>query len=194
MSLIIDKQYNLHLYLFKLSIQIHNIINKNTSNKLSYDILDTNYITQNKLICLRTKQLNMKIGLIWEYILGTYKNYTKLTIGNDSGLDIISEKNKVIIELKNRTNTDNYSSRQFNFNKLSEYKKSNPKYLCIYGCINENTKEKTLKGNIKKIIHNNQEIYMYTGYKLLKLILQENTDIIIDFVKKRLDDELINII
>ena len=135
----------------------------------------------------------MKIGLMWQNILGSYNDFTNLNNGHKTGLDIISVKRKIIIELKNRTNTDNNSSKKENFNKLALFKKYNPDYLCIYGCINENTKDKTLKGSIKKIKHNNQDIYIYTGYKLLQRILEKNTYIIIYHIQNKLH-EFYNII
>lgn len=87
----------------------------------------------------------MKIGEIWQEVLGNYKDFINLKIGHESGLDIISHKNKFIIELKNRTNTDNYSSKKANLDKLARFKKNNPEYKCIYGNINHNTENKTIK-------------------------------------------------
>jgi len=184
---------NLKLYLIKINSIINEILNKETSTNLTYDLLDSPNIIQNKLICLKYKQIQMKIGLMWQNILGSYNDFTNLNNGHKTGLDIISVKRKIIIELKNRTNTDNNSSKKENFNKLGLFKKYNPDYLCIYGCINENTKDKTLKGSIKKIKHNNQDIYIYTGYKLLQLILEKNTYIIIYHIQNKLH-EFYNII
>lgn len=183
-----NKIINLKLYLIKINKIIDNILLKENSNVLTYDILDSKDIIKQKLICLKYKQTQMKIGNIWQNILGNYNNFNNLNIGHKTGLDIISYKDKIAIELKNRTNTDNYSSKKQNLNKLSEFKKNNPDFLCIYGCINENNKEKTHKGLIKKIIHNNEEIYIYTGYKLLNLILKDNTDIILYHIKIKLNE------
>lgn len=189
----LDDMINLKLYLININSIIDNILNKDQSTNLTYDLLDSPNIIQNKLICLKYKQIQMKIGLIWQNILGSYYNFTNLNNGHKTGLDIISVKRKIIIELKNRTNTDNNSSKKENFNKLALFKKNSPDYLCIYGCINENTKDKTLKGSIKKIKHNNQDLYIYTGYKLLELILEKNTYIIVYHIKNKFH-EFYNII
>jgi hypothetical protein len=74
----------------------------------------------------------MKIGEIWQEVLGNYQGYTNLKVGHETGLDILSDSKKVIIELKNRTNTDNSSSKKSNLDKLAKFKKNNPEYTCIY--------------------------------------------------------------
>lgn len=157
----LENKWNYHFYLIDINNYIYSILNKQQSNSITYDILDSDEIIQSKIIALKLKQYQMKIGNIWQYVLGNYKNYKDLKIGDKSGLDIISYKYKIVIELKNRTNTDNYSARKTNFTKLSDYKKNNPDFLCIYGCINEDSKNKTNTGSIKEIIHNNQKIYIY---------------------------------
>ena len=63
-------------------------------------------------------------------------------------MDIICSRNKIAIELKNRTNTDNHSSRKTNFDKLAKFKKENPEYLCIYATINADSKKKTVDGSV----------------------------------------------
>lgn len=56
---------------------------------------------------MKEKHKQMKIGEIWEEAIGNYDGFIKLKI----------------IELKNRTNTDNHSSRKSNMNKLVKFKK-----------------------------------------------------------------------
>lgn len=187
----LENKWNYHFYLIDINNYIYSILNKQQSNIITYDILDSNEIIQSKTIALKLKQYQMKIGNIWQYVLGNYKNYKDLKIGDESGLDIISYKYKIVVELKNRTNTDNYSARKTNFTKLSNYKKNNPDFLCIYGCINEDSKNKTSNGTIKEIIHNNQKIYIYTGYKLLNLILKNDTDRIIKHLQNICSNYLI---
>lgn len=151
---------------------------------LTYDILDTDKLRLNKLISLKEKHRVMKIDEIWQEVLGNYNECVNLKIGNKNGLDIISHNRKFVIELKNRTNTDNFSSRNYNFDKLAEFKKNNPEYTCIYATINDNTKDKTLKGSIKKFIHKGVEIEHQTGYIFLKFILGDNTEIVLEKVKQ----------
>ena len=59
--------------------------------------------------------------------------------------------------------------------------------MCVYGCVNDDTEEKTHKGKIETIIHKDVELKLFTGKKLLDLILGEHTDIIINHVKDLID-------
>jgi hypothetical protein len=169
-------------YFENLDLIICNIL-----TRLTYDILDTEKTCNIKLISLKEKQRQMKIGEIWQEVLGNYDGYMNLKRGHKSGLDILSYTKKVVIELKNRTNTDNASSKKSNFDKLANFKKKNPEYTCIYANINANTEKKTLKGMIKIIKHNDIEIQHQVGYLFLKFILQDDIDIIIDFVKNTIN-------
>jgi len=72
---------------------------------------------------LKEKQRQMKIGEIWQEVLGNYNGCINLKIGHETGLDIISHTRKFAIELKNRTNTDNSSSKKSNLDKLAIFKK-----------------------------------------------------------------------
>lgn len=65
----------------------------------------------------------MKIGEIWQEIIGQYDTFTNLGRGHHTGLDILSNKRKIIIELKNRTNTDNASAKKSNLDKLVSLKR-----------------------------------------------------------------------
>ena len=109
--------------------------------------------------------------------------FVDLEEGHISGLDIISTKRKIAIELKNRTNTDNASSKKANFDKLAKFKSKNLDYSCIYGCINDNTEIKTKIGKINLIQHSGVELKIYVGTKLLELILTNNTNEIICHVR-----------
>lgn len=158
-----------------------------TKNELTYDILDTVNSMKNKIIALKEKQRQMKIGELWQEIIGNYKSFVNLKVGHHTGLDIISYDRKIAIELKNRTNTDNHSSKKSNMDKLADFKKKNPDYTCIYATINADSESHTMKGSLKKCIHNDVEILHYTGMKLLELIFTEHTLQILDFVRSTLD-------
>lgn len=182
-----EKSFDLVNYLNFIDNRIKDILSRPSKDNLTYDILDTEKSKINKMIILKEKHRQMKIGEIWQEVLGNYNGYINLKIGNDTGLDIISYSKKIVIELKNRTNTDNYSSKKANFDKLANFKKNNPDYRCIYANINDNTENKTLKGINKKIIHNGIEIEQLVGYEFLKLILGNDTEIIIDFIRNAID-------
>ena len=179
--------FNLDEYFIIIDKIINNIFLRPVSEKLTYDIMDTDKLKQNKLIVLKEKQRQMKIGEIMQAILGNYSKFTNLGNGHESGLDIISYDMKIIIELKNRTNTDNASAKKSNFDKLAKFKISNPEYDCIYGCINDDTEAKTNKGKIELIKHNGVELKIYVGSKLLDLILGDNKNEIITHVKNLID-------
>lgn len=180
-------------YFKKMELIILNILKRPQKNTLSFDILDTEKSIHIKLLSLKEKQRQMKIGEIWQVVLGNYDGFVNLKNGHESGLDILSYEKKIAIELKNRTNTDNSSSKKSNFDKISNFKKKNPEYTCIYANINSSTKEKTLKGMIKNITHNGVEIQHHIGYSFLKFILGDDVEIVINFVKNQLNQYIENI-
>ena len=185
----IESEYGFSLskYFELLDNSIQNILLRPENNVLTYDILDTEKSKTNKLMSLKEKQRQMKVGEIWQEVLGNYNGCINLKIGHETGLDILSNTKKIAVELKNRTNTDNASSKKSNLDKLSNFKKNNPEYVCIYANINADTEKKTLHGSIKKILHNGVEIEHQIGYEFLKFILGDDTYLIIDFVKNTID-------
>jgi hypothetical protein len=182
-----NSDFELCVYLDKIKNNIYEILSRPTREILTFDMLDTEFSKKHKLIALKEKQRRMKYGEIWQMVLGNYDTFTDLHIGHKSGLDIISIQRKIIIELKNRTNTDNSSSKKSNLDKLSYFKKNNPDYICIYGCINDITEKNTTMGKNKTIIHNCVELKQYVGNELLTLILGKNTQLIINFVKETIE-------
>ena len=174
-------------YFELLDITIRDILLRPEREVLTFDILDTDKLKKNKLISLKEKQRQMKVGEIWQEVLGNYDGCINLKIGHETGLDILSHTKHFAIELKNRTNTDNASSKKSNLDKLANFKKSNPDYCCIYANINADTEQKTLQGSIKKMIHNDVEIEHHVGYEFLKFILGSDTDCVIEFIKDTID-------
>lgn len=179
--------FSLSKYCESLDHSIHNILSRPENDVLTYDMLDTEKSKKNKLTALKERQRQMKTGEIWQEALGTYNGCENLKIGHETGLDILSHTRKFAIELKNRTNTDNASSKKSNLDKLAKFKKHNPDYVCIYANINADTEKKTLQGSIKKLLHDGVEIDHQIGYKFLKFILGDDTDVIIQFVKNTID-------
>ena len=184
---IIEEEFVLSEYFEKMEIIIQNILLRPENDVLTYDILDTEKSKKNKLLSLKEKQRQMKVGEIWQEIIGNYDEFINLKIGHETGLDILSNTRKLAIELKNRTNTDNASSKKSNLDKLSKFKKENPEYTCIYANINADTEKKTLQGSNKKITHNGVEIEHQVGCQFLTFIFGEKTEEIIEFVKNAID-------
>jgi hypothetical protein len=184
---IIEEEFVLSEYFEKMETIIQNILLRPENDVLTYDILDTEKSKKNKLLSLKEKQRQMKVGEIWQEIIGNYDEFINLKIGHETGLDILSNTRKLAIELKNRTNTDNASSKKSNLDKLSKFKKENPEYTCIYANINADTEKKTLQGSNKKITHNGVEIEHQVGCQFLTFIFGEKTEEIIEFVKNTID-------
>lgn len=182
-----ENEFILSEYFEKMETIIQNILLRPENDVLTFDILDTEKSKKNKLLALKEKQRQMKVGEIWQEIIGNYNEFINLKIGHETGLDILSNTRKLAIELKNRTNTDNASSKKSNFDKLSKFKKENPEYICIYANINDNTETKTLQGLRKKITHNEVEIEHQVGYMFLTFIFEDKTEEIIEFVKNAID-------
>jgi len=180
-------EFTMSGYFDIISQKIRDIMLRPENNVLTYDILDTEKSKTNKLIALKEKQRQMKVGEIWQVVLGNYRGFIDLKIGHETGLDILSHTKKIAIELKNRTNTDNASSKKSNLDKLANFKIKNPEYTCIYANINADTESKTLLGHIKPIIHNGIELEHHVGREFLKYMLGDDTDTILDFVKTTID-------
>lgn len=173
-----NSEFCLSKYFEVLENNIQTILLRPENDNLTYDILDTEKSKINKLLALKEKQRQMKVGEIWQEVLGNYNEFTNLKIGHETGLDILSHTKKIAIELKNRSNTDNASSKKSNLDKLANF---------IYANINAETEKKTLQGSIKKILHNDVELEHHIGYEFLKFILGDDTDEILHFVKNTID-------
>ena len=169
-------------YTQRVKEQIKVILSRPQKEDVPYDILDNEEDKEAQLIALKIKQRQMKYGEIWQVIIGEYPTFKNLKVGNK--LDVISEKRKIAIELKNRNNTDNASSRKTNLDKLAHFKSENPEYTCIYGVINDNI----IEGKNKKIVHkyNNAEydILYLSGDELFSFIFQKNKVKMLDFIKR----------
>lgn len=176
--------FNLELYLESLDRLIANILSRPMKQYFTYDILDSEQNIATKEIVLRQKQYQMRIGEIWQAVLGSYDGFEDLKSGHESSLDIISHSKKIIVEIKNRTNTDNSASRKTKLDKLASFKRKNPEYKCIYAMINDRTREKTQNGSMKQITHDGVEIEIQTGFYFLRFILGEHTDIVVSTVKE----------
>jgi hypothetical protein len=182
-----DITFNREQYFTKLGESVKGILQRPTKDVLAYDILDTEKSKVNKLVALKEKQRQMKIGDIWQEAIGSYKDCVNLKKGHITGLDILSEKRKFIAELKNRTNTDNASSKKTNFDKLAKFKTEHPDYTCIYANINDDTEEKSSQTTVKKFQHNGVELEHHIGDQFLKYIFGDDTNAVVEFLKTTID-------
>ena len=71
-----EDNFDLTKYFELLGTNIQNILSRPEKDILTYDILDTDISKKNKLIALKEKQRQMKIGEIWQETLGNYEGYT----------------------------------------------------------------------------------------------------------------------
>lgn len=183
----LDVTFNREQYFTKLGESVKVILQRPTKDVLAYDILDTEKSKVNKMVALKEKQRQMKIGEIWQSAIGNYKDCQDLKVGHITGLDILSEKRKFIAELKNRTNTDNASSKKTNFDKLAKFKAEHPEYTCIYANINDDTEEKSSQTTVKKFQHNGVELEHHIGDQFLKYIFGDDTNVVVEFLKTTID-------
>jgi hypothetical protein len=155
------------------------------------DIVLESFIEKNKDVIRKShmlKFIQMKIGQIWQEVIGSVDGITNLGVGDPSGLDIISNykfKTKFIMELKNSYKTDNASSRKENLNKLVKYTQSNPEYAPIYGIVNCNSKMNEGKDTIQE--HNTVKVRMLSGNKLLHFIFGDDYTMIVRVFKYEID-------
>jgi hypothetical protein len=149
-----------------------------------YDCIIDDYIALNKeklQFCHKIKLIQMKLGLVWQNIMGHVDGIQNLSIGHYSGLDLMSDsdfpRGQFIMELKNSTQTDNSSSRKQNIYKLKQFVKDNPNYITIYGCIND--KNKNGRDEVKdgvRFLSGNKLLQFIFGdqYETIQLILKQN--------------------
>ena len=158
---------------------------KNTYN----DIILSNFITKKDIVTMhKTKTLQMKMGEVWQSVIGSIDGITNLKSGHVSKLDLLSEKYKFVMELKNAHNTCNSSSRAKTLDQLADFKQRNIDYEVIYAYVNCNT-----VGNVGKdeiITHNSQKIRILSGNKLLTYLFGGNINIIINAITESLKDFL----
>ena len=180
------KNFTIENYMIIINKKIQEHLKKSKYNDdiLEDELLD-NFIKNNPegmKFSKKLKQLQMNAGNIWQIAIGNYNTFEDLKTSHSTGCDVKSNSRKIIIELKNRYNTDNASSKKSNFDKLVKYKKENSDWECIYGIVNDKTKE----GKKEIIKHNDFEITYLSGKQLMNFIFGKDTDFIIDNVKSQM--------
>lgn len=104
-----------------------------------------------------TKLLQMQSGKFIQEMLGLFPGWKSLGQGHPSGLDLYNKFSNTFVELKNRHNTDNASSRSANLQKLAYQQKNNCNV--IYGVVND----KSSQGIVKLIPFKGSEIKYMSG-------------------------------
>jgi hypothetical protein len=151
-------------------------------SRISNDIEIDDLFLQNR-IDIETKKRSYKkmqqtfqrIGKAWEIILSCCEGFQKI-----SQIDFVNKERKIYIELKNRYNTDNSSSKKTNLHKLSKFKQKNQEYTCIYGVINAKNKSYSKK----HIDMYNNEILELHQNSFFDEIFGIHTSDILNFVNK----------
>ena len=118
-------------------------------------------------IAFKQKQKQMKEGELAQIVIGNWFGWEDLGVGHSSGLDCRKKDMSVIMDVKNKWNTCNSGSQKALFDKLSKYKKENPKTRCIWAIVNPKPDCKKL---CEKIIYNGVEIEKIQGIELFKLV------------------------
>ena len=153
-----------------------------------YDILNTSNMFHVLKMLSAGINYNMKKGVIAQFMLGNYGKFANLHQGHPSGLDIVCHWRKIAIELKNRDNTDNSSSRSANLSKLHKFQEQYPDYLCLYGPINSDTEALTQAGRSGVYRCGDKMIPYLTGRQLLDFIMGGDTDRVVDFTKDVMEE------
>ena len=118
-------------------------------------------------IAFKQKQKQMKEGELAQLFIGNWFGWENLGTGHSSGLDCRKKDMSVIMDVKNKWNTCNSGSQKALFDKLSKYKKKNPKTRCVWAIVNPKPGCKKL---CEKIIYNGVEIEKIQGIELFKLV------------------------
>lgn len=165
-------------YLVRIKESILFVLNRKRNDTDMSDLLLNVLISDHdKKCCKYVKQLQMNIREIWQIVIGEYKGYKNLRVGHISKMDVYHKKTNTYIELKNRFNTDNSSSRSANYDKMTNIIPDKTA-TCIYGIIND----KNRHGSKKEIVHNGCKLYIYSGERLLKHVFGKQYSEIMKYV------------
>ena len=135
---------------------------KKESDKICYGLTEEEWIEfDNKR--LKDKQINNKIGELHQYLLENVKDYCKANdVDKSLKVDVMKKDYSVFIEVKNKYNTMNSSSRESTVNKLKKVKNKYNDSLCLIGIVNGK--------NYKKKVSDSPEVWEYSGEELFNLV------------------------
>lgn len=165
--------------------EVHTVFANMTNINDKYsDCVLNDYIANNKesiRFCHKLKYIQMKLGAVWQNLMGYIEGVENLGVGHYSGLDLKSSS--FIMELKNSNLTDNASSRKHNVFKLKEFVRCNPGYIPIYGFINDN-KNPDGRDEVK------DGIRYLSGRRLLKFMFGDQYEIVLATLRKYIKELL----
>ena len=156
-----------------METEISKLLSKPIKTKQNTDIILSNNNLNEISKANKLKTLQMRIGRIYE-LCAIYYNWEKV-----KGIDLINKEKQIALELKNRDNTDNSSSRYRNCEKLIEFKQNNPDYELYYICINSPKKQ-----NEKIIEFKGEKITFLFNEKALEFLYGSNYQNVINIIKK----------
>jgi hypothetical protein len=178
---------------------VHDVFKNFKMTKSKYnDVILNDYSSANSLYIQKAHEIKfvqMKIGDVWQRVIGQVDGLYDLRVGHQSGLDIMSDDNftngKFIMELKNSHNTDNSSSRKYNMKKLAEFGRENNDYSLIYAIINP---QNGFECGEDYVIHYDEKtnIRFLTGRKLLNFIFEDDADSVLLSIKKSINELLLD--
>ena len=178
-----DNGFDRESYFENLKKFIKKRLNCKKNDDLIKDILLDGFINEHiegVHFAKKLKQIQMNTGKIWEYAIQTYNEFERDT---KYGADVISHKRKILIEVKNRYNTDNDVSFKKNCEKLKKCLKDHKDYTCIYGKVNgEDNKSRMYQKN---------GVMVYEGFIFLEFIFGNKANEIIKFIKKQIENQLL---
>jgi len=126
--------YRKCLIILKAHANIEQAWNMNGKRNQVNDCLMLRFSNEERMLYLNIHRASMNHGNIWHNIFTVDTTYYKI-----NKLDLQSDVKKTFIELKNKSTTMNYDSRNEVLRKLSQFKKQNLNYICILGIINSPT-------------------------------------------------------
>lgn len=143
------------------------------------------------IVAHKLKYVQMKMGPIWQSLMGVVDGIEDLGNSDLSGLDLRSDHTfkhgKFVMELKNSIHTDNNSSRKYNLIKLQRFSSKYPEYQPIYGFVNDRTK----RGVDLIKFQNGTNIRYLSGDMLLTFIFgQDEYPIVLDLLQQELSSVL----
>ena len=138
--------------------------------------------TKYEKIRIKDKQINNKIGELHEYIVSDLDGWDNCKNSSDNfiklcGVDVYKKDESKFIEIKNKYNTLNSSSKKETINKLLKIKSKYPNSLCVIGVINGPNTKKKIKDS---------DIWEYSGKEFYNLVYnnENHYDDIVDIISK----------